>query len=157
MRRNELHQDLDDIVDNTWNILEQGLKDNRIVGCGKWVPDPYCERLHDRQGITIGNMYQVLDIQTVTAMPTEDLDSLTIGMVCVRNLQNGQGYFNGAWCIGHQNWTMYREIGISLRHRTREIMFNRGLGLDPNERNDGMSISTSMSTFHVYIHVYVHV
>jgi len=135
-RRNELNQDLDTIVDNTWDILEDGLKRKRLIGCGKWVPDPYCERLADRQGITVGHMYQVLSVDTVTAFPTEDLDALTIGVVCVRNLQKGEGFFNGKWSIGHQNWTMYREIGIKLRHRTREIMFERGLGLDPNERND---------------------
>ncbi len=135
-RRNELNQDLDTIVDSTWDALDNALKKRRLIGCGKWVPDPYCERLADRQGITVGLIYQVLAIESVTAFPTEELDALTVGMVCVRNLQKDEGFFNGKWSLGHQNWIMYREIGIKLRHRTREIMYERGLGLDPNERND---------------------
>lgn len=34
-----------------------------------------------------GFMYQVIDAVAVTAEATADLDSLTVGMVCVRNLQ----------------------------------------------------------------------
>ncbi len=138
VRRNELQYsvDLDNIVDETWAFLEDNLKNDRLVGCAKLVPDPYSERLESRQGITVGCMYQVLDVQVATAYPTEDLDRLTIGMVCVRNLQKHQGFFNGAWSIGHQNWVMYKEIGLNLRRRTREIMFHRGLGLDPNEKNE---------------------
>ena len=32
-------------------------------------------------------MYQVIDICIASAEPTEDLDALTVGMICVKNLQ----------------------------------------------------------------------
>jgi hypothetical protein len=32
-------------------------------------------------------MYQVVDLCVTTAEPTEDFDALTVGMICVRNLQ----------------------------------------------------------------------
>ena len=35
----------------------------------------------------IGSMYQIVDICIASAEPTEDLDALTIGMICVKNLQ----------------------------------------------------------------------
>ncbi len=136
VHRNELHQDLDTICDVTWSYLEAGLKANKVMGCMKAVPDPYAEKLVDRQGILVGQMYQVLDVQEVTAYPTEVLDRLTVGMVCVRNLQKTEGFHTGPWSVGHQNWVLYREIGTKLRHRTREIMFERGLGLDPNQEDE---------------------
>jgi len=37
--------------------------------------------------LTIGMMYQVYDMVIANAEPTEEFDALTIGMVCVRNLQ----------------------------------------------------------------------
>ena len=142
VHRNELHQDLDTICDVTWNFLEENIKAGKVMGCMKCVPDPYSEKLADRQGITVDLMYQVLDVQEVTAYPTEVLDRLTVGMVCVRNLQKKEGFHTGPWSMGHQNWVLYREIGIKLRHRTREIMFDRGLGLDPNlEDEDGNLIN----------------
>lgn len=133
--RNEF-MDLDDVCDNTWSALEQAVKDKQLIGAGKFVPDPYSERLESRQGITCGIIYEVIDVQVVTADPTEDLDRLTVGMVCIRNLQKNEGFFNGPWSMGHQNWTMYRQIGTTLRHRTRELMFERGLGLDPNQEDE---------------------
>ena len=36
-----------------------------------------------------GCLYQVIDLVITTAEPTEDLDAITVGMVCVRNLQVG--------------------------------------------------------------------
>ena len=35
----------------------------------------------------LGSMYQIIDICITSAEPTEDLDALTIGMICVKNLQ----------------------------------------------------------------------
>ena len=32
-------------------------------------------------------MYQVIDACVATAEPTEELDAVTVGMVCVRNIQ----------------------------------------------------------------------
>ena len=32
-------------------------------------------------------MYEVIDACVATAEPTEELDAVTVGMVCVRNLQ----------------------------------------------------------------------
>eukprot|EP00606_Chrysophyceae_sp_TOSAG23-5_P000931 GSChrysophyteH2.ASY1.ANO1.1417.1 assembled CDS len=37
VQRNELNQDLDDIVDVTYDLIDAGLNAGRIVGCGKWV------------------------------------------------------------------------------------------------------------------------
>ena len=37
VQRNELNQDLDDIVDVTYDLIDAGLNAQRIVGCGKWV------------------------------------------------------------------------------------------------------------------------
>ncbi len=133
VHRNELHQDLDTICDVMWTHLTENLEAGNVMGCMKRVPDPYSEKLESRQGITVGQIYEVLDVQEVTAYPTEVLDRLTVGMVCVRNLQKTEGFHTGPWSVGHQNWVLYREIGTKLRHRTREIMFERGLGLDPNQ------------------------
>lgn len=90
-------------------------------------------------------MYQVIDICTCFAEPTEDLDSITVGMVCVRNLQRNSGRFNGRWSFGDQLWVDYKEIAFDLRHRTREIQYKRGLGPNPNEGDEydahGMKIN----------------
>jgi hypothetical protein len=134
--RNEWNMDLSNICDQVWAELEEGLHSKKMVGCAKLVPDPYSEKLVDRQGITVGCIYQVIDMEVVTAYATEDLDRLTVGMVCVRNLQKSEGFHNGPWSVGHQNWVLYREIGLKLRHKTREIMYSRGLGLDPNEKDE---------------------
>jgi hypothetical protein len=35
----------------------------------------------------LGCLYQVVDVVIASAEPTEDLDAITVGMVCIRNLQ----------------------------------------------------------------------
>ena len=99
------------------------------MGCMKCVPDPYSEKLADRQGITVDLMYQVLDVQEVTAYPTEVLDRLTVGMVCVRNLQRTEGFHTGPWSVGHQNWVLYREIGSSCVTALAKLCSIEVLGL----------------------------
>ena len=42
----------------------------------------------------LGSMYQIIDICITSAEPTEDLDALTIGMICVKNLQVTKNKFN---------------------------------------------------------------
>mgnify|MGYP003387180509 CR=1 FL=1 len=68
-------------------------------------------------------MYQVVALTEASAEPTETLNSLSVGMVCVRNLQvpatsgivKGSqtqiGRYTGRWCYGHALWTEYPEIG----------------------------------------------
>lgn len=86
-------------------------------------------------------MYQVVAVCIATAEATESLNALTVGMVCVRNLQvsaTGGGNANvgryiGRWSYGHPLWIEYPAIGEVIRHKTREIMFRRGLGVYPGE------------------------
>lgn len=59
----------------------------RDVSLCRWIPDPYNEHSSVRQGITLDTMYQVVDICIAQAHPTTELDGITIGMICVRNLQ----------------------------------------------------------------------
>ena len=132
--RNE-RANLDNVCDKAWEFVEKGLAGGHSLGCSKCLPDPYCEKLSDRQGITVGVMYQIMDAMTVTNAATAEMDTLTVGMVCVRNLQADEGRFIGRWSYGHATWQQYKDIGMKLRHRTRELMFKRGLGLDPNLRD----------------------
>lgn len=37
--------------------------------------------------VILGKLYQIVDICAASAEPTEDFDALTVGMICVRNLQ----------------------------------------------------------------------
>lgn len=129
--RNE-RQDLNSVCDSAWTFIEKGLVGEHTLGCGKFLPDPYCEKLADRQGVSVGVVYQIMDAFICTNPPTAELDSLTVGMICVRNLQADEGRFIGRWSYGHLLWQQYKDIGIKLRHRTRELQFKRGLGLDPN-------------------------
>jgi len=84
-------------------------------------------------------MYQVVAVSIATAEATESLNALTVGMVCVRNLQvpaTGGGNVNigrhvGRWSYGHPLWIEYPVIGEVIRHKTREIMFRRDLGVYP--------------------------
>jgi hypothetical protein len=77
------------LCDDIWDVLEVAISENRLVGCGRFIPDPYGENPSKRCGVTLGQLYQVVDICTTSAEPTEDLDALTVGMVCIRNLQVG--------------------------------------------------------------------
>jgi len=126
------------ICDVVWDGLERGCEENdRLVGCGRFLPDPYGEHVSSRQGISVGHMYQVVDTQVVTADATEMLDAVTVGMVCVRSLQqNNAGRFTGRWSYGHELWEKYPQIGIKLERRTREIQFKRGLGPDPDKEDE---------------------
>ena len=133
--RNE-RADLDSVCDKAWDFIEKGLEGGHTVACGKFLPDTYSEKLADRQGITAGVVYQVMDAMLVKNPPTAELDSISIGMVCVRNLQPDEGRFVGRWSFGHLLWQQYKDIGIILRHRERELQFRRGLGLDPNARDE---------------------
>jgi len=120
------------ICDTIWDYLESAVNEKRCIGCSRFIADPQGENVSARQGITVGCLYQVMDICIASAEPTEDLDALTIGMVCVRNLQPSGGRFNGRWSYGDSLWSDYNDIGIELYQKTREIQFKRGLGPDPS-------------------------
>ena len=98
---------LENVCDTVWEQLELAINDQRAIGCMRFVPDPQGENASNRQGLTVGKkmagqkdsierfhsdlisgiMYQVIDICIASAEPTEDLDALTVGMICVKNLQ----------------------------------------------------------------------
>ncbi len=123
------------ICDDMWETIERGVKLGRLLGCSRLIPDPYGENPSFRCGIALGIMYQVIDVCVASAEATEDLDALTVGMVCVRNLQHNTGRYNGRWCYGHKLWLDYKEIAKELRHRTKQIQYHRGLGPDPDADN----------------------
>mmetsp|Transcript_32355 Transcript_32355/g.54541 ORF Transcript_32355/g.54541 Transcript_32355/m.54541 type:complete len:832 (+) Transcript_32355:47-2542(+) len=125
------------VCDEIWDQLEKAIGEGKLIGCGRFIPDPYAENPAKRQGLVLGTMYQVMDVCISSAEPTADLDAITVGMVCVRNLQgpNG-GRYTGRWSYGHKLWSSYKEIALDLRHRTREIQYKRGLGKNPNDGSE---------------------
>jgi len=77
-------------------------------------------------------MYEVVDAVAASAAATETYDALTVGMVCVRNLQpRGIGRFTGKWCYGHQLWEEYPEIGRFLQKRTNDVAERLGYETKP--------------------------
>lgn len=124
------------VCDQTWELIERSLNENRPVGCARAIQFPYADNPTNRKGITLGCMYQVIDAVVVSAEPTEELDAVTVGMVCVRNVQEGQGRYTGRWSFQDELWAMYPEIGNTMRTRTREIQHKRGLGLPVKEYDD---------------------
>lgn len=76
-----------ELCDKIWEYMEGCMNNNSIIGCGRFVADPMGENPSIRQGISLGKLYQVVDIVVTNAESTEDFDALTIGMVCIRNLQ----------------------------------------------------------------------
>jgi hypothetical protein len=69
------------LCDDMWNVMEKAIESNRLIGCGRVIKNPHGENSAVRQGITIGFMYQVMDLVVTHAEPTDELDALTIGMV----------------------------------------------------------------------------
>ena len=122
---------LDNIVDTYWRVIEKSLEDRRLVGCGRWISDPYGEHTADRKGVSLGYMYQIVDIRKVSSDASALLDKLSVGMVCVRNFRKEVGRFTGRWTYGSQLWVDYVQIGEKLELRTKELQFQRGLGPDP--------------------------
>ena len=99
---------------------------NRLVGCYRVKKDPYGETVSERQGITLGYMYQIVATAVASAEATENLNALTVGMICVRNLQipasgaisgpqSQKGRYTGRWCYGHPLWTEYPDIGMFFK------------------------------------------
>ena len=123
-----------DICDIMWRNLEVAMNEDRLVGCGRFVADPYTEKHSDRMGISVGEdvhpyihtvdiflrylyhllmfssfyiiiylmrfgllwyglgyIYQVVDVCVAAAEATSDLDSIEVGLICVRNLQVQRG------------------------------------------------------------------
>lgn len=151
----------ENITDTYWNIIEAGISTKQLIGCGRFIPDPYGEHISDRKGIvsthlfvgavfiysithsliysgiTLSHLYQIIDCKLVTSEPTPELDRLTIGMVCVRNLQKNTGRYEGRWTFGSKLWSDYPQIGKALEHRTRELQYARKLGPNPNPKPKG--------------------
>lgn len=73
--------------DQVWDILEKSLETKQLIGCLRTIPDPYTENPTKRKGITLHMMYEVVDLYITSAEPTEDLDGITVGLICVRILQ----------------------------------------------------------------------
>jgi hypothetical protein len=46
----------DEACDVTWECLEASLAENKMVGCGRFLADPYGENASDRQGISISKL-----------------------------------------------------------------------------------------------------
>jgi hypothetical protein len=144
LRSNSLN--LDNICDQMWDLMEAGIDDNNIVCCGRWIPDPYGEHTSIRKGLSIGIMYEVIDVKIVYAEPTDEMDEVTVGMICIRNLQKDYGRYVGRWTYGEENWVQYPMIGKKLLLRTREIEYMKGRGPDPHseesvfpENSDGIT------------------
>lgn len=70
-----------------WEVLERAMETKRLVGCLRTTPDPYTENPAKRKGISLETMYEVIDVHVTSAEPSEDLDGITVGLVCVRILQ----------------------------------------------------------------------
>ena len=45
---------LNTICDDVWDILERGVASNQLIGCGRFIPDPYGESPLKRKGLTLG-------------------------------------------------------------------------------------------------------
>eukprot|EP01038_Epipyxis_sp_PR26KG_P013241 gene13241-17747_t len=117
---------VNEMCDDVWDALDESVRENKLIGCGRFIPDDIEENPQTRCGITL----------VTSSQPTEKLDALTIGMVCIRNLQKDKGNFIGRWSYGNKLWNDYKEIAFDVRHRTRELQFKRGLGPDPNKTDE---------------------
>jgi hypothetical protein len=113
---------------NIWQVMEQAIEEGRLIAAGRYVQDPYSENVDTRMGIDLGMPYQILDVCAAKSLPSENLDALTVAMVCVRVLHpRGGGLFSGRWCRGHSLWVDYPDIGKALSMRTEEILIQLGL------------------------------
>jgi hypothetical protein len=45
--------DPEEVCDIMWDALEAAVAENKLIGCGRFIPDPYGENASDRQGITL--------------------------------------------------------------------------------------------------------
>jgi hypothetical protein len=75
------------VCDEVWDIVEKYVKEDRLIGCGRFIRDSYSESPSLHQGINLACVYQIVDVCICTAKPTIDLDGVTVGMICVKNLQ----------------------------------------------------------------------
>lgn len=84
--RLERHR-IEAVCDEVWDALESAVEHGALIGCGRFLENPYAQNPAKAKGITEGCAYQVVDVCITSAEPTADLDAITLGMVCVRNLQ----------------------------------------------------------------------
>jgi hypothetical protein len=52
-------QDPRSACDKMWDLLESGVRDEKLIGCGRFVPDPYAENASFRYGISLGNSWEL--------------------------------------------------------------------------------------------------
>ena len=130
--------ELESGADLVWEALQDGLANNKLMGCGRWLEDPYSESTGHRHGVSLSSMYQLVDAAAVTSPATAELDALTVGMVCVRILQKSGGRYTGRWSYGHSLWAEYPTIGDELNART--IAVQKKLGVFVGECNPNIEV-----------------
>ena len=73
-----------------------------------------------------GHMYQIVDACVASAEPTEELDAVTVGMICVRNVQVSlfskdflkiSDMFVNYHIVGPlgESWEVHRSLVVSTR------------------------------------------
>ena len=73
--------------DILWDVIESAMLEKKLVGCGRFISNPYGENVRDRQGLAINYMYEIVDAAAVSAGANDNFDAITVGMICLRNLQ----------------------------------------------------------------------
>lgn len=48
------------VCNEIWDLLERGVANNQLVGCGRFIQDPYVENPTKRKGITLGKMFLII-------------------------------------------------------------------------------------------------
>ena len=43
-----------------WNVMEQAIEDNKLMACGRYVPDPYNDKVDQRKGIDLGILHKFM-------------------------------------------------------------------------------------------------
>jgi len=121
----------EDICDVMWRSLSDAMTSDRLAVCGRFVPDPYSEENNDRKGITLGQLYQVIDVQPFSAQASENFGAIQVGMICLRNITRSCGRWTGRWCYADNAWGHYPDLAINMSYKTKKIMFQRKIIPDP--------------------------
>jgi hypothetical protein len=56
------------MCNDVWDVLERGVQSQQLIGCGRFVSDPYVENPVKRKGITLGKYYSTVGIKKVTVL-----------------------------------------------------------------------------------------
>ena len=46
----------ENITDTYWNIIEAAIRNKQLIGCGRFIPDPYGEHISDRKGMALAHL-----------------------------------------------------------------------------------------------------